>query len=431
MAPTIDKILQTVVKVQLEEFIESNKILNKFQSGFRGQHSCETAINFVIMKWKQAIEKNKIVLAVFLDLKRAFETIDRNILLNRLREYGVSGRVLQWFKSWLQERKQRTKYREIISEPHEIDIGVPQGTPLSCLLFNIYINEMPRILSKCSMKLFADDAMIWIEGMENELSYMVDEMNSDLNRLSEHLVMCKLKLNIDKTKYMLIGRKNDMNGNIISVSGNALTQVDNIKYLGIMIDQKLNFKEHLTYTHKKIAKKVYFLGRLRNKMDRSTKLLVYKSLILPHIEYCSSILFLTTDQEIHGLQLLQNKALRHILKRDVYTNIDTMLRQLELLDVKQVIYYNTLKLIYKAEQGKLPDYMSELLVNVSEVQPYNSRSNNLYRLPRNLTSAAQNSLMYKGLNLYNEMKRKYHISENMQKFEEILKEFIKDKISSH
>ncbi|XP_055842692.1 uncharacterized protein LOC129909640 [Episyrphus balteatus] len=212
-----------------------NNLLIQEQSGFRSGHSCETAINCVVWNWKRKIDCGHSIVAVFLDLKRAFETIDRQILLSKLRLYGVCHREWKWFESYLTNRSQRTSVNGVTSDAKVNNLGVPQGSVLGV------------------MKLFADDSLIYICGKNGE--DMCEKLNDDLKRIDVWLKMNKLKVNVTKTKYMKFGMNEDID---VKMDSESLICVESIKYLGCVIDRKLNLKEHASH-----KTKGYLTGRLQ------------------------------------------------------------------------------------------------------------------------------------------------------------------------
>lgn len=200
-----EKPVERIVKDQLVHYVESNNILSKFQSGYRSGYSCESALNLVLNKWKESTDNGEYVLACYLDLKRAFETIDRRILLTKLHQIGVGEISLKWFSSYLENRKQRTKVETETSQSKRNNIGVPQGSIIGAFLFILYINDISSALEFCSLNMFADDTLIYICG--KNLNELTNKLNSDLNKLFQWLCINKLKLNIDKTKTMILGKK--------------------------------------------------------------------------------------------------------------------------------------------------------------------------------------------------------------------------------
>lgn len=307
-------------------------------------------------------------------------------------------------------------------------IGIPQGTPLSCILFILYINDLPKVVKDACINLFADDTLVWIECEDIEEGMRM--LNNDLERISKYLKSLKLKLNTLKTKYMIVGNSNVSGVSDVVIDGCTIEKVTTMKYLGVIIDDKLDFNANTEYVEKKLSKKISFLGRNRNKMNRDTKSLFYNTVISPHLDYCSSVLFLANESQIERLQKQQNKALRIILNKDRRTHIHSMLTELEMLDVKQRISFNVLVLMFKATRNLLPNYLCAHFIQVGETQPYLLRNNNEIRLPDYLPANAQNSFVYKGAKLYNDMMKNTEI-QTLQQFQDKAKQYVKVNIKSH
>lgn len=323
---TCEKIIEKVVKEQLEYYIEQNRILSEYQSGFRKKHSCESAVNNVINRWKYT-DKNKKIMPLFLDFKRAFETIDRNILLEKLAKYGIQGKELNWFKSYLTDRKQKTKVNNVTSRTIDNKYGVPQGSILGALLFILYINDLPNILKNSEIIMYADDTLIFTEADTEQTCR--ENLEQDMLNINNWLKMNKLKLNESKTKLMEINMNNSED---FKINDEIIEKVDNIKYLGFIIDKDLKLKNHIDYICRKIGKKIGFFKRIRNKVSTLTAITIYNTIIKPHFEYGSTILYTCCNkQQISRLQKLQNKSMRAILKCNRYTPTISMLDALKWL----------------------------------------------------------------------------------------------------
>lgn len=179
--PNDEKIIECVVKEQLIDYFNENNILYEYQSAYRTNHSCESALNLLLYDWKEAIENGEIVIVVFLDLKRAFETVSRDIMANKLSNIGVIGNELKWFISYMENRQQKVKFNNHFSHANNIPIGLAQGTQLSVFLFLLYINDIATAAIFGKIYLFADDTALVIR--HKDLSTAINQSNSDLQNL--------------------------------------------------------------------------------------------------------------------------------------------------------------------------------------------------------------------------------------------------------
>lgn len=405
MLPIIEKVIEIAVHSQLLEYFENNKLIYVKQSGFRKNHSCETSVQYLIDEWLKEIDQDKIVVAVFLDLKRAFEIVSRDILIQKLKYYGVNGVVLEWFSSYLHERYQVTKFNNVVSLPKENMHGVPQGSVLGPLLFIIYINDMWSKLTRVSVNLFADDTLLYVSG--EHLQQLINDVNEDINLLTRWLGENKLQLNVKKTKAMLITtktihRKIENIPNLV-INNEKIEWVGEIKYLGVIFDKHLKFSKHYEYLIKKVGKKIGFLSRVSGCLSTVTKITVYNTIIKPHFHYCGTILFLLNDSQIKTLQKLQNKAMRIILRCDKYTSIDFMLKSLKWLSVKELINFNVMIFLYKIKTKVMPEYLSLKIKYNNATHQYATRSGSLMQTNRPNKVLFEKSIFISGIKIFNRL----------------------------
>jgi hypothetical protein len=322
-----------------------------------------------------------------------------------------------------------TKFCEAVSEAINVQLGVPQGSVLGPLLFILYINDMNNAIKHATLNLFADDTLLYIAA--DNLKDAVEKLNEDLRMLSVWLNLNKLKLNVQKTKCMVITFKQNVQTHLykVKIDGEELEYVDSIKYLGVIIDERLKFNKNVDQIEKKIAKKINFVKRLGSKLNKSAKITLYNSIIAPHFDYCSSILFLANEGEISSLQKQQNRIMRTILNCRMTTPIKDMLARLSFLSVEQRVNYNTMTLIYKMENGLLPDYLCHSLNRVGDNHSYNTRNRNDFALPYFRKASTQNSLHYNGLKLYNNIRKlpQFKTIENLSEFKDECKKYVIEK----
>lgn len=425
MLPLYEKVIELIVKEELMSFLNNHDILLPEQSGFRKHHSCETALNSLLFKWKNALEDRKVVLAIFLDLKKAFETIDRNKLISTLHNIGISGKVIDWFKSYLTMRTQATIYRGQESDYKYVDLGVPQGSVLGPILFILYVNDIKDVVTLGNINLFADDTVLFVIADSIAEAYSV--MKLELSKLTEWLKMKKLKLNVKKTKYMLITNK-IRTGHVdtLSIDGEVVEQVNVVKYLGVMVDEKLNFNEHIDYIIRKAASKYGMLCKINKFLSFDNKVMLYKTLVAPHFEYCASILFLASKRQMTRMQTVQNRTMRLILGCDRMTPSRLMRDMLQWMPVKDRITLRTLTLVFKIKHGLTPTYLTENIQYGSDVHQYETRRANDFRLPNLTMTGTQNSLFFKGFRLFNTLPDEIKGETNELRFKHKCIQFLKN-----
>ena len=290
--PILSKILERAVFNHFYSYLTKYKVICENQSGFRPKHSCCTALLKQVNEWAKNIDDGKVNGIVLIDLRKAFDTINHSILLEKLSKVGCTNNTVSWFKSYLANRQQKVTFKNGTSSSRLIDIGIPQGSILGPLLFTLYINDLPKAIHNVQVDMYADDTTFHIGS--NCYRDLTCSLQSAMDKLNVWLDINKLVLNVDKTKIMLIGSRKKLGDRgeediDIYVKGKKLELVDSAKILGIEIDSHLNFYKHVDNTAEKVSRKIGFLRRMKPVIPRKVLSLLFHALVNSLFEYCSPV----------------------------------------------------------------------------------------------------------------------------------------------
>ena len=377
-----DKIIEKLMHKRLYAFFEYHNILYKNQFGFRKNNSTIFALMEITEKIKESIDKGKFGCGIFIDLKKAFDTVNHNILLTKLEHYGVRGVIYNWFKSYLSGRTQYVFYNGESSSLKEISCGVPQGSVLGPLLFLIYINDLPNISEKLQFFLFADDTNIYYES--HDLQYMEKELNKELEQLILWLNVNRLALNVNKTHFVIFHSvKKIVNYRVtLKIRKKAIMEKDHVMYLGVTLDTHLNWNHHILNVSKKISRSVGIMYKLKHYMNSKMLKNIYYSLIFSHIVYAIQIWGSACSTVMEKILVLQKKAVRIMSKHDdvltfsgplVSTN--PIFKKLEILKVEDVFNFHILKFIYMCLNQSTPQNFHSWFIPNYNIHSYNTVSN--------------------------------------------------------
>ena len=303
----------------------------------------------------------QIVCAIYLDLKRAFDTVAIFILLCKLRAAGCSEKALLWFKSYLCDRFQKVNFNNSFSDTRSTFAGVPQGSILGPLLFLIMVNDLPSVLKHCKLTMYADDTTLYICGVDNGV--LQSKIQEDLDRISVWLAKNKLSLNIDKTHFMILGTQqrikahdNGINPISLKFNGSALSRVRSTKCLGVIIDENLLWHKHVDFLCKKVIASLSMLKRIRNFLDERDLLLLYNCLIQSQLDYCCEVWGSRYDEHVNRLEILQKRAARMILNANCYTPSSERFKRLNLLPLQKRVMYFRCIFIFKCINDLSSDF---------------------------------------------------------------------------
>ena len=414
----IAKIFEKIIHNQFNNYLSKNKLLNKYQSGFRSLHSTMTALLETTNNWSVNIDKGLLNGVIFIDLKKAFDTIDHNIILKKLACYGADHSVLKWFTSYLTNRGQKCYVNGHLSNIQSISYGVPQGSIIGPLLFLLYINDLPNCLSEGSPRMFADDTNISQHAETTQNLEAV--MNTELQNLEIWLKANKLSLNITKTEFMIIGSRQKLQTQedctmSISIQGNPINRVNSTKSLGLYIDDNLTWKHHINNISKTISAGINALKRVRRFIGTETAIKLYKALIEPHFNYCSSVWDGLNVKLSEKLQKLQNRAARVITRSSYDIPTDNVFERLKWNKLSSIRNKHKAILMHKIMNDQTPDYLKELF----EIRPnpYNLRdSENKLSLPKPRTDYLKRSISYSGAHLWNNLPKELRLTKSLNQF---------------
>ncbi|KAF7664264.1 hypothetical protein LDENG_00182270 [Lucifuga dentata] len=287
LLPQFSKILEKLFVTRLDKFIEKHNILNDNQYGFRAKHSTAMALMELVEEISTAVDKKEYMIGIFVDLKKAFDTIDHELLLKKLGRYGIRGVAHSWLSSYLKNRYQYVKIDDTVSELLQVNCGVPQGSVLGPRLFILYMNDLSMTLDLFKYILFADDTNLFYSG--KHLDSMLHTVDREMDKVKNWFDINKLSLNLEKTKFMIFSNRTVNINAQIKIGNIEIERVKETKFLGVIIYDKLRWKSHITHVGSKVSKSIAILYKAKNLLNDNALHILYYSIIAPYINYCVAI----------------------------------------------------------------------------------------------------------------------------------------------
>lgn len=434
----ISKIFEKATYQRLYSFLEMNNILYPQQYGFRNFHSTNHALIEITEKIRQAIDQGEFTCGIFLDFQKAFDTVNHEILLQKLRYYGVRGLELNWFKSYLSNRSQTVRIKNKLSDSLISSYGVPQGSILGPLLFLIYINDLNKAVKHSEIHHFADDTNLILRN--KSLKKINSQANHDLKLITVWLRANKISLNVNKTKILIFRPERKIITKKLNfrISGQKIHISKEVKYLGIILDEQLKWKKHLQTIQQKLSRANGMLSKIRHFVSKEAIRAIYFSLFHCHLGYGCQIWGQAQNDTFKTIEILQNKALRIInFTKDWRKTADPLYLKSDILKLKDNINLNNCQLAFDFFAESLPKPLQKLLTKMQDIHNHNTRSTNSYQLAVPLVRTnlyGKNSIQFKTVSIWNQTlaKLKINITEKSKsEFTEILKEEFQKAYSSN
>ena len=372
---------------QIYNFLESHGILYEFQFGFRPNNSTLHSLIQITEKIKTSIENGKFGCGIFIDLKKAFDTVNHQILIKKLEHYGIRGTSLQWFKSYLSNRQQFVSFNGYNSDKRQISCGVPQGSVLGPLLFLIYINDLPNISKVLNFYLFADDTNIYYES--TDLINMERVMNEELKKLYQWLCANKLSLNISKTNFLIFHSYNKPLHKTITlkINNKAIKEEKYVKYLGILIDSTLSWKFHINELGKKVSRVIGVLYKIRQFVTEDIMICIYYSLIYPYLIYGIPVWGSASKTLLTTIHIIQKKIVRLITYNDdkpaspgALVHTPPLFYKLNILNIFDVFKLELNKFTFSVINGTSPSQFHNMFIQLNQINSIQTRSSNKGKL---------------------------------------------------
>ncbi|KAF7246976.1 CMP-sialic acid transporter [Varanus komodoensis] len=380
--PFLGKVLERVVAGQLQALLDETDYLDPLQSGFRPGYGTESALVALYDDLCREKDRGSASLLV-LDLSEAFDTIDHGILLDRLAGLGVGGTALQWFRSYLNGRFQKVVLGDYGSAPWQLCHGVPQGSILSPLLFNIYMKPLGEVIRRCGLRnhQYADDTQLYLSFSTNP-GEAVAVLNRCLAEVMGWMRANKLKLNPDKTEVLLVGGSGFGEGELnLDHNGVALPLRDKVHSLGVLLDPELSLEAQVTAVARSAFLQLRLIHQLRPYLENDCLATVTHALVTSRLDFCNALYVGLPLKTVRILQLVQNRAARLLTGTGRYVHMTPVLRQLHWLPIEVRAQFKVLVMTYKALNGLGPGYLKERLHPYMPSRPLRSAEEALLQEP--------------------------------------------------
>ncbi len=380
----ISKIIEKIVMERLNCHITVNDLHVPVQSAYKRAHSTETALLKINNDILGGMDRNMCTILASLDLSAAFDTVDHSIFISKLQnEYSIGGNALLWFKSYLEDRKQKITVNGNFSELHSLQCGVPQGSVLGASMYTMYTRQLSDVIRRHGVMhhSYADDIQIYIRcnNSADACTRAAEQLRECIKDICEWMTTNALKLNQDKTELIVFSKSTEPQIIEIKIGDDMIQSSSTIKVLGVTLDSNITLNQHISNTCRSIYMNIRKIRRIKPYLSNCALRILIQHMVISRLDYCNSLYNGLTVKAMNKLQLSQNTAARLISGKRKYDHISGTLRDLHWLPVNKRCQFKLLVLIYNALHGNSPIYISEML--------------NWYHPTRSLRSSAYPSLV--------------------------------------
>ena len=425
--PYVAKLLEKVVVKQLDEHLLENDLYASHQSAYRKHHSCETALVKICNDIHWALDSNKCVLLILIDQSAAFDTVNQDILLHRFQtHFGITADALKWFASYLKGRTQAVKVGEMHSEPKPLPTGFPQGSVLGPYMYPLYTLPLFKIAERheISIHMYADDTQLYLTCDPKDFNAAVLQLEKAISEVREWMMSNHLKLNEDKTEYLIIAKKSTLKhikNTEINVGSAAITSSKTVKNIGGFLDQNMCMEEHAKNTIRTCYSQLRQIAHVRPSLTKDATKILVNSTITSRLDFLNSLLYGIPKTITEKLQLIQNNSARLILRKKRSDHVKPLLKELHWLPVELRINYKINLLTFKSLKKHAPKYLQELLTSYTPKRPLRSSSKGLLTEHSTKTKHGDRAFMACAPILWNTLPGNVKCAKDTDSFKRLLK----------
>ena len=379
----IEKIYEKVMYSRVTNFLDSHNLIYSRQFGFRKSHSTLHTLTVIVERIRKCLDNGELACGVFVDLQKAFDTVDHQILISKLDHYGIRGPCKNWFKSYLSDRHQYVSIQNSESSLRPIRHGVPQGSVLGPLLFLIYINDLHKAIRFSETFHFADDTHLL--HFAKTVRSLCSKVNADLRTLTTWLNANRISLNASKTEFVIFRSKSKplTCSPFLKLVGKKIFPISSVKYLGVRLDKHLNWKPHISDIASKLQRANGMLSKLRHYLPLKLLINIYHSIFASHMRYGCQIWGLCDNTNSHRILTLQKAALRLITFSAPRTPSNPIFSNLGILKFFDIVEVLNILFVHQYLNQNLPSDLLKTLKFIKISHSFNTRGNvlGLLQLP--------------------------------------------------
>ena len=420
----LNNIFEKLLYKRFYEYLEKFEILYQYQYGFRKGHSTGHALVELIDKIRNSIDDGEMTCGIFVDLSKAFDTVNHNILLQKLDHYGFRGITNKLLESYLSNRKQYVEINNTKSSYKPITCGVPQGSVLGPLLFLIFINDLPNCCPSGNSRIFADDTTVFFKAknsteVRNKGQLIMTQMNT-------WFITNKLTLNASKSTFIIFKSRYSKISNLpnkLEFAKSEISRSDSVKYLGLTLDEHLTFNQHVQSVCNSIKRYFKIFYNIRRYLHIKQAEVLYYSMIYSRIKYGIAVYGHTSKSNLNRIQTLQNQLMKVLTSREYRFPTNALHTEHKILKVADIFLQEKLSFVHNFMNNKLPSMFDNYYIKFSQIHNITTRNSNFnFIVPIFKSRFGSYALKIDGATVWNELDNSIKQITNVKTFRSKVKE---------